>query len=435
MEEIYNWGMYPKIKAELHAFQRIEKAQKLINEAQHFIARGNGKCYGDSALCKTILSTLSYNKIINFDEEKGRICCESGVLLDDILQVIVPKGFFLPVTPGTKFISIGGAVAANIHGKNHHKEGALSNYIQSFTILTDTSEVLNCSATANSALFYNTIGGMGLTGVILEVTIQLKKIESSYINQKSIKARNLDEILSLFEQYNGYTYSVAWIDCLAKGKNLGRSILMLGEHSKLADLDEQQKRNPLDVHSQKQISIPFNLPAFVLNKFSVRAFNTLYYNKQWRKEKDNIIHYNPYFYPLDALSKWNRLYGKDGFTQYQFVLPFDNGKEGLQTILSKIAAAGCGSFLAVLKTFGKTDNKCSPISFPMPGYTLALDFKINKKVFNLLEELDKIVIEYGGRLYLAKDVRMSKETFHQTYKEKWIHPSRFCSLQSERLEI
>ena len=435
MEKVFNWGMFPKIDAKVYASDSYAKIGALLNDIAVVIARGNGRCYGDSALQTNIFSTYKLNKFLTFDDKSGIITCESGVLLNEILEVIVPKGFFLPVTPGTKFITLGGAIASNIHGKNHHKEGAISLYIQSFELLIESGEIKICSENQNAELFSKTIGGMGLTGIILSVTLLLKPIETSYIAQKSIKAKNINEVIDLFEANKNYTYSVAWIDCLAKGNSLGRSILMLGEHAKKTELRAEHAKQKFLVHSNKQINIPFLFPSFVLNTFSIQIFNFLFYNKQISKEKNNVVHYNPYFYPLDALNNWNRIYGKKGFTQYQFVIPFENGKEGLVKILTKIAASGCGSFLAVLKTFGEADAISSPLSFPMSGFTLALDFKINKKVLNLLNDLDKIVMEYNGRLYLSKDVRMSKDTFAATYKNQFLHSRKFNSLQSDRLEI
>jgi FAD/FMN-containing dehydrogenase len=435
MERIFNWGIYPTINAEVTTLNDVVKATEFVKNTNAFIPRGNGRCYGDSALQPKIFSTLALNKFLSFDTVNGIVKTEAGVLLSEILEVIVPKGFFLPVTPGTKFITMGGAVASNIHGKNHHKDGAISQYIECFDLMIETGEIVQCSRTENVELFVNTIGGMGLTGVVLSVTLRLKKIETSYIKQKAIKAKNIHAILDYFEQYQHYTYSVAWIDCLSKGDSLGRSILMLGEHATVAELNVEQSKQPLQLHSSKQIDVPFMFPAFALNELSIKAFNFLYYNKQRQQEVNNVVHYNPYFYPLDILTNWNRIYGKNGFTQYQFAIPFENGREGLIKILTKIADSGCGSFLAVLKTFGKGDEYSSALSFPIEGYTLALDFKVSPKVFILMDELDKIVLEYGGRLYLTKDARMTSATFRQSYGTAFSHPAKFQSLQSNRLTI
>lgn len=429
---IQNWGNYPEIESEVLETSSYSEIRSLINSKSKLIARGNGRSYGDSSLQNTTISTLKLNKFLLFDKEKGILKVEAGVLLSEILEVIVPFGFFLPVTPGTKWITIGGAVASNIHGKNHYKEGAISNYIESFEIITDSGDLLNCSRVEHTALFSETIGGMGLTGIIMTVTIRLKAIETSFMTQTSIKAKNLDEILTLFEKYKHYTYSVAWIDSLKTGKNMGRSILMLAEHATKSDLKDNQA-NVLPTHTRKQINIPFYLPNYTLNKFTIRLFNTLFYNKQLVREKQTIAHYDTFFYPLDMLNNWNRIYGKNGFTQYQFVIPFERGREGLIKIMKEITESGCGSFLAVLKTFGKKDAFISSFNFPESGYTLALDLKISAKVFSLLEKLDNIVLEYNGKLYLAKDVRMSPKMFQKTYPNHLKISKKFKSIQTERL--
>jgi FAD/FMN-containing dehydrogenase len=328
-----------------------------------------------------------------------------------VLDVIVPKGWFLPVTPGTKFITVGGAVASDVHGKNHHVDGAFSAHVLEMDVITGTGETVTCSPAKNTDLFWATCGGMGLTGIIIRIVFDLKKIETAYIKQKQVKARNLEELLQLFDTYSHYTYSVAWIDCLKKGADFGRSILMLGEHARLAELPEKKKAAPLKLPAKKQITFPFNLPSFVLNEYTVKAFNFLYYGKNFKKEINNIVSYEPFFYPLDAILHWNRGYGKRGFVQYQFVLPLES-KQGLIAILNKISDAGLGSFLAVLKVFGKQDDL---ISFPMEGYTLALDFPVRNGLFEFLDELDEIVLQYNGRLYLSKDARMKPDTFWQSY--------------------
>lgn len=436
MKEIFNWGIYPKIKANLVSTGTESAIFNKINTLDNVIARGNGRCYGDSSLQKNIFSTLELNKFLSFDTSTGIITCEAGVLLSVMLDVIVPKGFFLPVTPGTKFITLGGAIAANVHGKNHHKDGAMSQHVLSFRLLLASGEIITCSPVENFEVFKETMGGMGLTGIITQATIQLKKIQTSYIKQKTFKAKNLKEVFEYFEKYEYYTYSVAWIDCLAKGADIGRSVLMLGEHASEADLPANKMKLPLyQKKSTKGFNVPFFFPEFTLNQFTIKAFNLLYYNKQMKKEADSIIHYEPYFYPLDILNNWNRIYGKSGFLQYQFVLPLNKSYDGLKMILENIAASGEGSFLAVLKLFGEADKISSGISFPERGYTLALDFKVSKKVFVLLDRLDKIVLDLGGKLYLAKDSRMSAEMFHATYETPLQHSDTFQSLQSERLKF
>lgn len=437
---IANWGNFPVMESEEQTFTFSEQLKESVLQSDLIIARGNGRCYGDASLEKNTLSTLKYDKILSFDSVNGIFECQSGITLDKILEVIVPKGWFLPVTPGTKFITVGGAVASDVHGKNHHVDGSFSAHVMEMDVLLSSGETLTCSTTQFPDLFWATCGGMGLTGVITRVKFDLKKIETSYIKQKQIKAENLDEVLRLFDEYKDYTYSVAWIDCLKKGKSFGRSILMLGEHARVNELDANQKIEPLKLPAKKQISFPFTLPSFILNQITVKAFNFLFYAKNLKKEINNVVSYEPFFYPLDAVLHWNRGYGKKGFLQYQFVLPLES-KQGLIEILHRISDAGMGSFLAVLKVFGEQDDL---ISFPKKGYTLALDFPVRKNLFPFLDELDKIVMQYNGRLYLSKDARMNADVFWKSYEnasefqeivKKYNPGFKINSVQARRLHI
>lgn len=422
-------------------FTSINELKKIVASSKIAIARGNGRCYGDASLADTTISTLKFDKVLSFDKEKGIVDCQSGVMLDMILEFIVPAGWFLPVTPGTKFITVGGAVASDVHGKNHHVDGAFSRHILDMQVLLSNGEIVHCNKTENADLFDATCGGMGLTGVILTVQFQLKRIETAFISQKVVRADNLEELISLFEKYNHYTYSVAWIDCIKKGKGFGRSVLMMGEHSTEKELTEKQRSaGALKMPPKKSITFPINLPSWALNNITVRAFNFLYYNKNLKKIKDNVISYEPFFYPLDAILHWNRGYGKKGFIQYQFVIPMEH-KDGLVTILNKISEKGWGSFLAILKVFGEQNDL---ISFPMRGYTLALDFPVRNGLFEFLDELDQIVLEHNGRIYLSKDARMKSKTFWKGYEHsneflssvnKYNPQKKFQSAQSERLEI
>lgn len=437
-KKISNWGNYPAIESDERSFSFNSQLKEIVQEEGSFVARGNGRCYGDGSLAEKTISTLKYDNVLAFDSHNGIFECESGITLDQVLEIIVPKGWFLPVTPGTKFITVGGAVASDVHGKNHHVDGAFSAHVLEMDVMLGTGETVTCSPAKFPDLFLATCGGMGLTGIITRVKFDLKKIETSYIKQKQVKAENLEEVIRLFEKYKEYTYSVAWIDCLKKGKHFGRSILMLGEHATLADLKESQKDSPLALPKKKSITFPFNLPSWVLNSFTVKAFNFLYYGKNLKKTSENVVKYEPFFYPLDAILHWNRGYGKKGFIQYQFVLPL-SAKQGLVEVLQKISDAGLGSFLAVLKVFGKQE---SMISFPMEGYTLALDFPVRDGLFDFLDELDKIVLIYGGRLYMSKDARMKPEILEAGYSnlaqfksviEKYNPGGKINSVQSNRL--
>ncbi len=429
VQKVTNWGNYPVVEKEMKSGDSLNEIKEFVKTRHEIIARGNGRCYGDAALAEHIFSTKRLNKFISFDRLNGIIECEAGILLSDILEVVVSQGYFLSVTPGTKFVSIGGAIAADVHGKNHHLEGCFSDALVSFNLLTENQEVIVCSREENPDKFWATVGGMGLTGIILSAKIKLKNIESAYIRQESIKAENLDEIFQLFNESENWTYNVAWIDCLQKGKNIGRSILMRGEHALKAELPTKLQDNPFKLKYKPQPNVPFYFPSFVLNNLSVKLFNLLYFNKQRSKTVKNYVDFETFFYPLDSINNWNKIYGKGGFIQYQMVIPKEHGKEGMKKILETIANSGNGSFLAVLKLFGK-NNPEAYNAFPIEGYTLALDFKVNKKLNKLVADLDKIVEEFGGRIYLAKD-SMSKSSL-TNYLQNVENP-KFSSLQHNRI--
>ena len=429
IKKVSNWGNFPTVEKEVKSEESYSKIKNYIANNNEIIARGNGRCYGDSSLAEHIFSTKKLNKFISFDRINGILECEAGVLLSDILEISVPQSYFLYVTPGTKFITVGGAIASNIHGKNHHLEGSFCEFVKEFTLMNERSEILKCSRSENPDLFWATIGGMGLTGIILSAKFQLKKIETSYIRQESIKAENLDDIFNLFEESKNWTYTVAWIDCLQKGKNIGRSIMMRGEHAFLNELTQRFTEKPLEIKRKFSPTIPFFFPNFALNNLTVKIFNYFFYEKQRVKFLKNIIDYETFFYPLDAIKDWNKIYGKSGFIQYQLVIPKENSKEGMRKILETIAKSGNGSFLAVLKLFGKSNPEAYN-SFPIEGYTLALDFKVNKKLKNLVSKLDDIVENYGGRIYLAKD-SMSRPSLTNYLKN--VENPKFNSLQQDRI--
>jgi FAD/FMN-containing dehydrogenase len=430
---LLSWGMYPRIKNTVFKFNKEKTLEQIISDNSDLIPYGNGRSYGDSALSTNIINVKPYNYFIDFNEESGLLHIQAGVLLSEILEHYVPRGWFLKVTPGTKLITVGGAIASDVHGKNHHVEGCFSKCVQEFNIMLADGEIVTCSKEATLELFKATCGGMGLTGVILDAKIYLKKINSQYIDQTTIKTKNLKETFEAFESYQDKPYSVAWIDCLAKGKNIGKCLLMVGDFRDDGKLDYKKK---------SQLSIPFNFPNFILNNWSVRAFNWLYYGKAKDGISKQKVNIDTFFYPLDAIGHWNRIYGKNGFTQYQFILPKETSYEGLEEILTAISNSGKGSFLAVLKLYGKANDNW--LSFPIEGYSLALDFKIEKGLFELLDRLDEIVVKYQGRIYLTKDVRVSKESFERGYpyietfrnfRKKHKMDVKFQSLQSKRVGI
>ena len=431
--ELHGWGRYPRLDAKVALPQSNTECVTAIIESAPLIARGLGRSYGDSALGLQVLSTRYLDHFQAFDAATGLLTCAAGVSLDTILRTFVPRGWFLPVTPGTRFVTVGGAIASDVHGKNHHLDGSFSAHVRCMHLMLGNGERVSASITKNADLFHATCGGMGLTGVILSASVQLKRIQSSDISQTTIKVPNLDAALAAFDEHGAVPYSVAWIDCLARGAELGRSLLMLGEHA---------TDGPLAVQTKLPTPVPFDLPAALLSRASVQAFNTMYYGRVRRARSTRRLPFEPFFYPLDTLSNWNRMYGKPGFVQYQFVLPKAAGVTGLHEVLERIAQSGRGSFLAVLKVFGRAN--ANHLSFPFEGYTLALDFKAEPAVFKLLDTLDRIVLHHGGHIYLAKDARMSEATFKagyprwqefETVRARWHAHGKFASAQSRRLGL
>ncbi|PTU31988.1 FAD-binding oxidoreductase [Stenotrophobium rhamnosiphilum] len=434
---LHGWGRYPIVDAQVTQVQREASALQLLENAQSkqqvLTPRGLGRSYGDSSLGDHVIDFSLQNRLINFNQESGLLECEAGTSLRDILNVFIPKGWFLPVTPGTQFVTVGGAIASDVHGKNHHLDGSFSQYIESFRILTGTNEVLECSADQRPDLFRATCGGMGLTGLILTAKLRLRPIKSSDILCRSIRAENLEQLIALFDEHVDSPYSVAWIDCLKGGAHLGRSILMLGEHA---------EDGPLQVAGDAGLTIPKLFPGELLNHTTISAFNTLYYHRSPKTMAAQRMSYRPYFYPLDSLNDWNRMYGRKGFVQYQFMIPKTSGANSMRKIIEAIAASGKGSFLAVLKTFGPGNN--NDLSFPGEGWTLALDFRFDDGVLELLDRLDEMVLDVGGRVYLTKDARLKAQSFRRAYpnwekfeatRARYGAHGRFASAQSLRLGL
>ena len=437
--DIMGWGRYPRKPGQM-VRPRTEADVRSYVAQNGIIARGNGRAYGDSAIgSATTLDMRGMNRMISFDDTDGVLVAEAGVLLGDVIDAFLPRGWFPYVTPGTKFVSLGGAIAADVHGKNHHCDGSFGAFVDWVDVMDADGHLMRASRSENADLFGWTVGGMGLTGVILRAAIRLRPVETAWIEQTSLIAPNLTAAIQAFENAEDATYSVAWIDCLAAGQNLGRSIVMLGEHAKLSDMSAGRRDAPFQTPQRKRKTFPFDAPAACLNKVSVKLFNALYWRKGKQSAGTSLVDWDSYFYPLDAILKWNRLYGRAGFIQFQCVLPLDSSEAGLTAILTETAAAGQGSFLAVLKRFGAQDSK---LSFPMEGYTLALDFPANPKTLALLDRLDAITLDHGGRFYLAKDARLAAATLHQSdprmseLRQMRLQSGldrQFSSAQSERL--
>lgn len=413
MTRIANWGNYPIVDAEVRSFTDPQTVLDTLDEHGQVTLRGMGRSYGDASLGHYILSTTRHKHLLSFDKASGKITCQAGVTLQDVLDISVPQGWFLPVTPGTKFITIGGAIAADVHGKNHHRDGSFSNHLNEIELLMADGNRLFCSRSHEPELFAATCGGMGMTGVILQATFTLKPIQTATIRTETLEAKDLDAIMDHFDHSADWAYSVAWIDCMARGRDLGRSLLMRGEHAIPEQLETMGQHNePLVLPPRRTKCIPFPFPSFVMNQTTIRAFNTLYYRLNRRKKHPCLTDYESFFFPLDTIHHWNRIYGRAGFIQYQFVLPLATSREGMALILEHISERGWGSFLAVLKLFGPQEGL---LSFPLEGFTLALDFPLREGLLPFLDELDELVLSFGGRVYLAKDARMSRATFLAGY--------------------
>ena len=422
MTKFDSWGRLPRPNKQDAVTLAWRDAQLAlpVDATNTALPYGLGRSYGDSCLNDghTLLLTRGLDRFISFDKISGLLTCEAGTSLGEILALIVPQGWFLPVTPGTKFVTVGGAVANDVHGKNHHCDGTFAHSLRRFELLRSDGSRLICSNIENVDLFLATIGGLGLTGLITWAEFQLRPVANAAITQEVIKFGNLEEFFALSsESERDYAYTVSWIDCLAQKSSLGRGLFIRGNHA-AADIG-----SPPEASSRKS-RVPFDLPAGTINPWSVRAFNFAYYHKQRQPRVTSTVHYDPFFYPLDAVNEWNRIYGKPGFYQYQCVVPFSEGTAAIREILTEIAKAGLGSFLAVLKTFGSRPS-LGMLSFARPGVTLALDFpNTGENVLRLFERLDAITLSARGSVYPAKDARMSGLSFKHFFP-RWEEFSKY----------
>ena len=422
--EISGWGRYPRAIAQVATPENVQAIDP--RAGSHLIARGLGRSYGDAAMLADgiVLLCERLNRTVSFDEATGLLTAEAGLSLREVLHEFVPRGWFPPVVPGTKSVTLGGCVAADIHGKNHHRDGTFGEHLSAFRLLlADGSHVL-CSREHNSELFWATIGGMGLTGVITQVTMKLLAVTTAYVVVEHQRAKNLDESLELFESKVGDDqYTVAWLDCFSHGSGLGRSILIRGHHAGIDELPANSG-NRLTENSPREFDLRFDFPSWLLNPFTVRWFNELYYRRQGRR-RSFISDYDSFFFPLDRIRNWNRMYGRRGFVQYQCVLPGPQSRLGLQLLLEEARLSKRPSFLTVLKRFGPEGSGL--LSFPMAGYTLTMDFPVSDVgLFTFLERLDEIVVKHGGRVYLAKDARLGADVFRRMYSrlDQWLEVKR-----------
>lgn len=403
------------------------------------LSRGLGRSYGDSSLPPpahpAVVGTRLADRILSFDPESGRIRVEAGIALAELNRLFLTRGYFTPVTPGTAFVSVGGMVASDVHGKNHHQHGCFGEYVERLRLRVADGRIVECSRELEPELFRATIGGMGLTGHILEVEFRLTKVPSPWIWQESERVPNIDAYIDALKDAGPkWPFTVGWIDCLSQGAKLGRGILYRG---RWAEPHEAPKKLP---RPKPRFQIPFTFPEFVLGPWSVRAFNTLNYWKHLPKQKQGIIHPENYFYPLDMLRDWNRLYGRRGLAQYQCVLPEEAGRGAARRFLELLTSKGGASFLCVIKDCGA--EGIGMLSFPKPGISIALDIAVRDETQALIDALNEFVIKEGGRIYLTKDAFTRPEHFRameprleefERVRRKWDPEGRIRSAQSVRL--
>ncbi len=416
-----SWGNLRREEHDIREYFRFSGIFDYLNADKKSLPLGNGRSYGDVCTNSNgiLIHSQNLQHFLEFDPENMTFSCESGCLLKDIQRFLVPRGFMLPVTPGTQLITVGGAIANDVHCKNHHKFGTFGHNVVEFTLVRSNGEELICSKTQNKELFEATIGGIGLTGLIINAKLKLRKVAGCLIDAENIPYKTLDEFYDIAKSSEGgFEHTVAWIDCITG--NGERGIFMRGNNA-----DDQ---NAYDLNSS--IKVPFMMPFSLVNKLSLYGFNQLYYIAQKMKKRKFKAHYEKFFYPLDGILEWNRIYGPKGFFQYQCVVPFKNGFEAIKEIQKEIAKSGQGSFLGVLKTFGNMPP-AGLMSFPEPGFTYALDFpNRGVKTEKLFKALDSIVENAGGRLYLAKDARQGRELFEKGYGTERINQFvKYCDPQ------
>ena len=443
---ISGWGRRPVEECDVYRPEDVDSLREIVADAPQssLIARGLGRSYGDASLNGrgAVIASDRFDRMHAFDPESGVLHCGSAVSLAEIIEHFLPRGFFFPVTPGTKMISVGGAIAADVHGKNHHRSGSMSAWLKAFRLLRADGEVIVCSRDQNADAFWATTGGMGLTGIVLDAQLQLRPVETAFMSADYENVPDLDALLDRMEESDErFDYAVSWIDSMARGRSLGRAVLLRANHARPDELPSKLAVKPHAMPSKLSVGLPFSFPNFALNPLSARIFNEVYYRAHAAKRF--FPHCDSYFYPLDAIQNWNRGYGSRGALQYQAVLPEATARRAVIEILELLTSTRTLSFLAVLKSLGPANDGL--LSFPLRGKTLSIDLPYTgSQLASTLAGLDRLVLRHAGRVYLAKDSCLHPESFAAMYpnlgqfretRDKLDPNRRFSSSQARRLQI
>ncbi len=440
--ELSGWGLYPRGRCHLVSPESVGELERALDQ-RGTIARGLGRSYGDPAINSDgqVLGMERLDRYLGFDESAGILRCEGGVSLARIIADLAPRGWFPMITPGTKYVTVGGCIANDVHGKGHHAQGSFATSVLAMRVLCADGTTVTASREENSDLFWASFGGMGLLGIVVEATLKLRAIETTFYRQKAIVVNDLNEMLDAFDENDSvFPYSVAYIDPIATGDRLGRGVLTVGDHAGIGDLPAKLAKHPLHLSGGHLVTVPFELPSLTLNPITARIVNATI--KTVLAQAGSIAHYEKFFYPLDAVGHWNRGYGPRGFTQYQFVIPLVDGRRVMRQILQAIVSSGSLPFLNILKRMGKASG--GHLSFPFEGYTFAIDFPIRSDTARLTSRLDAMVEEAGGRIYLGKDAFLDAETFRVMYPrlDEWLAIKRrydpndvFVSDQARRVGL
>ena len=418
-QQLTGWGRTAPTRATVTPVRSVDDVAAVIGGSgtRGVLARGLARSYGDAAQNAggAVLDLTGLDRVLAADLVTGELDVEAGASLDRLMQLFVPLGWFVPVTAGTRYVTVGGAIAADIHGKNHHRVGSFGAHVAWLDLVTADGQERRVGPDTDPDLFWATVGGMGLTGVIVRARVRMKPIETSRCVVDTDRTPDLDSLLDLLTTTDHhYDYSVAWIDCVARGRRMGRSVLTRGRFARRDELPARVQRDPLRYRGDVRLSVPPVIPGGLLNRLTVSAFNELWYRKAPQRKRDQLQSIPTFFHPLDGVGEWNRVYGPGGFVQYQFLVPFGQ-EDALRTALERISSSGAASFLAVLKRFGEGDPGF--LSFPAPGWTLALDIPVVPGLARLLDDLDELVVGAGGRIYLAKDARVRPEVFAGMYPD------------------